>query len=666
MTAAVSASPAAVWKALARRLSQPGRARMKVFDADTKAYQKTRLITDKLPSAMAAVYLYNQRRTTLIALDFDSKVHGSEQVDADVERARSWLSACGARMVSDRSTNGGRHLLIPLAIGTTASFDELQPLLRQLKARLPSLDITPMQNAAEGCISVPGTPCRGGYRTLDGSLIDAVNDLTERSAPTLLPELHALMGTIPASPAAARTPAPGKAAHTTGSGDDERLVERYRWTKPLPADVVDFASKGTINCPSEGQRRKAQRSPHKGRKKKRRNPGCFDSPSEARMSVVFHAVLRGHSLADLRAASRPGQHWSGLGDSYRKKYDRKADDQLARDVRQVLDYTAVLAAETNRSAHRFNYPQGGIDGGSRFGDWLAYAWAWADHEFSGSPLRWTVRDVFQALAVKAVLAGTVKAGVPVVGVGGRSLSLSGGLMAPTTVFEVLRRTRDMVGSPIVLVRPRVGREADFYALTATNPDGLRPVPRDRVAVRDVHPAWSILGRQHRFIHELITETGLTRPADIYAAARVSARSGQLTLAALTTAGLITRVGRFVGPGSVSLDDIAAAHHLDETMAERIARFRRERAAWHDWLALQDELRGLAAPENASDGASAFSGADLADQDEYLAAVLAHGPPPAADEPEPPLPRLQNRDEADAIELLESLLGARVLAGPAAT
>ena len=652
MTAAVSASPASVWKALARRLSQPGRARMKVFDADTKAYQKTRLITDKLPSAMAAVYLYNKRRTTLIALDFDSKVHGSEQVDADVEQARSWLSACGARMVSDRSTNGGRHLLIPLAIGTTASFDELQPLLRQLKARLPSLDITPMQNAAEGCISVPGTPCRGGYRALDGSLIDAVNDLTERSSPTLLPELHALMGTVPASPAAARAPASGKAAHTTGNGDDERLVERYRWTKPLPADVADFASQGTIKCPVEGQR------------KKRRKPGCFDSPSEARMSVVFHAVLRGYSLADLRVVSRPGQHWSGLGDSYRKKYGRKADDQLARDVRQVLDYTAVLAAKTNRSAHRSNYPQGGIEGAGRPGDWLAYAWAWADHEFSGSPMRWTVRDVFQALAVKAVLAGTVKAGIPVVGVGGRSLSLSSGLMAPTTVFEVLRRTRDMVGSPIVLVRPRVGREADFYALTATNPDGLTPVSRDRVAVRDVHPAWSILGRQHRFIYQLITETGLTRPADIYAAARVSARSGQLTLAALATAGLIIRVGRSVGPGLVSLDDIAAAHHLDATMAERIARFRRERAAWHDWLDLQDQLRGLAAPEDAGAPSLASAAPDLADQDEYLAAVLAHGPPAAADEPGPPQARLQDRDEADAIQLLESLLGARILAGPA--
>lgn len=98
---------------------------MKVFDPETKAYLKTRRITDKLPTLMAAVYLYNKRRTALIALDFDSKTHGQDQVDADFERARGWLKSCGARTVGDRSTNGGRHILVPLAIGTTASFDEI-------------------------------------------------------------------------------------------------------------------------------------------------------------------------------------------------------------------------------------------------------------------------------------------------------------------------------------------------------------------------------------------------------------------------------------------------------------------------------------------------------------------------------------------------------------
>lgn len=651
MTAPVltSKAPAAVWKALARRLSQPGRERMKVFDPETKAYLKTRRITDKLPTLMAAVYLYNKQRTTLIALDFDSKTHGQDQVDADFERAREWLKSCGARTVSDRSTNGGRHILVPLAIGTTASFDEIQPLMRQLQTRLPSLDIKPMQNPSEGCISLPGTPCSGGgYRILDGPLAEAVDAVTERSAPTLLPQLYALMGTLPFSPTRTATPL-GRSRPTTGAGEDERLVEHVRFTSPFPADVAAFAAAGTVHLPKkqvDGQKATAG-GQDKG--KRPRKPGCWKSPSEARMSVVLNAVLRGHSLADIRDACRPGGPWQGLGASYRDHDAHRPDAHLSRDVRRALDYTASLAKKTNPAAHRKNYSHGGAVAAGPFGSWLSYALAWADHEFGGSPLRWTVRDTFQALAIKGVLTGKIKLGTPVVGVGGRSLSLSAGLMAPTTIFDVLRRTRDMVGSPIVLVRPRIGRDPDFYALTTSNPDNITTVPLERVQITDVHPAWSVLGRHHRVVHDLIVHTGMTRPGDIYAAARVSARTGQLSLAALAAAGLIIRTGRSVSPGSVTLNDIAAAHQLHEALEQRIARFRRERAAWHEWLALQDQLRGVAGPEDAGGPSPVIAVPVLADQEEYLAAVLAHGPPDSPGD-----------DELAALDLLAELLGARIL------
>lgn len=628
MTAAVAASPpAAVWKALARRLCQPGRARIKVFDPDTKAYLKTRRLSDTLPAQMAAVYLYNQRRTTLLAFDFDSKIHGRGQVDADFAQVREWLAACGARLISDQSTNGGRHILVPLAIGTTASIDEIKPLMHQLKARLPSLDITPMLNPAEGCISVPGTPCAGGYRQLDGQLIDAVNTLTERSAPTLLPQLYVMLGTLPPAPASA-SQTDTERPHTIGTGDSERLIEKYCWTKAVGPEVIEFATSGVMR-----QRR-------------------WLSPSEARMSVVVNAVLRGFSLADLRAATRPGGIWSALGASYADKHGANAEAQLARDVRNALDYTAALAPKANPLVHRDNYSQRGVAVAGPIGRWLAYALAWTDHEFRGSPLRWTVRDVLQGLAIKAALAGNIRSGTPIVGVGGRSLSLSAGLMPPTTVFDVLSRIRPLVGSPILRVRPSVGKKADVYALTATNPDNLTAVPLDRIAVRDVHPAWSILGRQHRLIYELISATGLTCPADIYAAARVSARSGQLTIMALTSAGLIIRSGRTVAVGAVRLDDIAAAHHLHETLDERIDRFRRERAAWHNWLARQDELRGLAPPPDDDQEAMVSAAPVFADEQEYLSAVLAQGPPPAAG--------IQAEENA-ALELLADLLGARILA-----
>lgn len=623
------AAPAVVWKALARRLSQPGRDRVKVFDPDTKEYRKTRRITDTLPTLMAAVYLYTHRRTTLLALDFDSKPHGRAQVDTDFGRALGWLTTCGARVVTDRSTNGGRHILVPLAIGTTASFDEIQSLMRQLKARLPSFDPKPMQNPNEGCISVPGTPCAGGgHRLLDGALTAAVAALTERSAPTLLPELYALLGTLPVPPQAASVAPLPLAATRTPAGEDERLAEHTRWSKPLPADVAAFAAAGDTTLVRAHSR--------------------WPSPSEARMSVVLNAVLRGHSLADIRTQIEPGRPWSGLGDSYRTKHGIRADAQLARDVRRALDYTATLAVKANSPAHRYKNSHGGHPRTGPHGRWLAHALAWADREFSGSPFRWTVRDVLQALAIKAVLAGELRSGTPIVGVGGRGLSLSAGLMPATTTFEVLRRIRDMVGSPILLVRPGVGREADFYALTMETPDSITPIPLERVSVSDVHPAWSILGRHHRAVYELITQTGMTRPADVYAAARISARTGQLSIAVLAAAGLITREGRTVVPGPTTLDDIAAAHRLDEVQADRIARYRRERAAWHAWLAHQDALKGITSEVAERVYASPHGCLVPAHEDDYLAHVMAHGPPPAD-------------DEYVAIALVAELMGARIVA-----
>ncbi|MDV3130364.1 MULTISPECIES: hypothetical protein [Mycobacteriaceae] len=627
-----SVAPAVVWKSLARLLSQPGRDRMKVFDPDTKEYRKTRRITDTLPTLMAAVYLYTHRRTTLLALDFDSKSHGQAQVDADFARALGWLTACGARVVTDRSTNGGRHILVPLAINTTASFDEIQSLMRQLKARLPSFDPKPMQNAKEGCISVPGTPCAGGgHRILDGTLTDAVAALTERSAPTLLPELYALLGTLPSPPQAATADLRSPGSTRTHAGEDERLAEHARWSKPLPACVAAFAAAGDAALARE----------HTGSR--------WESPSEARMSVVLNAVLRGHSLADIRAQTEPGRPWSGLGDSYRTKHGTRADAQLARDVRSALDYTSTLAVKANQSAHRYKNSHGGQGSTGPHARWLAHALAWADREFAGSPFRWTVRDVLQALAIKAAVAGEIRSGTAIVGVGGRGLSLSAGLMPATTTFEVLRRTREMVGAPILLVRPRIGRDADFYALITETVDTITPVPLERVRVSDVHPAWSILGRHHRAVYELIAHTGMRRPADVYAAARISARTGQLSIAALAAAGLITREGRTVVPGPTTLDDIAAAHRLDEVQADRIARYRRERAAWHAWLALQDALKGITPEAGERVHASPHGRLVLAGEDDYLAHVMAHGPPPAD-------------DEYTAITLVTELMGARILAG----
>lgn len=143
--------------------------------------------------------------------------------------------------------------------------------------------------------------------------------------------------------------------------------------------------------------------------------------------------------------------------------------------------------------------------------------------------------------------------------------------------------------------------------------------------------------------------GLTDPQDVFAAAHVGTSTGYATLAALATAGLITRRRGHVSPGTVTLDEIATAHHLHEVRAQRIQRHQRERATWHDWLSIREDAR-----EQPRDNQTAVSTAVAEpidpDRQDYLSAVLATGPP-TVDE------------ERHAIDLLAELVGARVLSGP---
>jgi hypothetical protein len=120
------------------------------------------------------------------------------------------------------------------------------------------------------------------------------------------------------------------------------------------------------------------------------------------------------------------------------------------------------------------------------------------------------------------------------------------------------------------------------------------------------------------------------------------------LAALATAGLIERGRATVAPGSTSLDTIAAAHHLEDHRAERIARHRQQRATWHTWLDVRDAEHGLSTMDAAEVRAAGQPKTTAAArQAQYLASVLATGPPPSD-------------EEADTLVMLSEMLGARVI------
>jgi hypothetical protein len=632
-------SPARVWKELARRVAADGRTRVRLWDRDTDKFSDTTKLSDTLPRRPAAVYVFNKRRRTeLLALDFDAKRHDAAAVDADVAAAASWITQCGGVVVTDRSSSRGRHLLCPLAIGTSASLDEVVQLMRVLAARLPTLDITPATNAATGCITPPGSPCReGGYRQLDGSLNAAVEAFTTRSAPDLLPRLYMLLGALKPTPnQRGRATPTDVSAFIVGQGDQQRLAPTFVRDDPLPPEVADYATHGVLS-PSRP---------------------TWLSNHEARMSVVTQAIARGATLDSLRDMISPDGPWhSGLGRAY-DRYGHSASEALTRDFTKALDWHTTNVVKSSPPRHKTKYSQGGRGGKGWLGprglrEWLANALMWADAEYAGTRYRWTVHAVLQAVAFHAVVSGEQRAGTWVVGVGGRALSLSAGLLSEDTVWRVLGDLRDRPGSPLVLVRQHIGLDADVYALTSQNRVCKDSADADRIRIEPVHNAWHVLGHHLRRIYELVAHHGLTRKADIYAAARIPRSTGDTTIVDLEVAGLITRTGwGTVALANTTLDVIEDRHRLDDWRAERIERYREERVAWRAWLAERERQRSAAPCDDQRNDAPGYdvTTADIdAERAAWLDSVMATGPP------------VDDEDsELHAIDMLAELLGARII------
>jgi len=634
--------PERVWKTLAPLLSAPGRRTMRVYSTETGRFSDNARLTSALPSRPAAPYLFTTAgRTHLIALDFDDKRGDRTAVDEDLATAAEWIIRCGGVIVTDRSPTG-RHLLVPLAIGTTSSATEISHLVRLLGARLPTLDITPNTNPTSGCLSAPGTPLKtgNGYRELDGPLSAAVEAFTTRSAPSLLPRLYELLGALkprshPGPAPADETPAIGVDAYCTGDGANQCLTPHYVRDDPMHPDITAYAQHATMPT---GQRQWA-------------------SHSEARQAVITAAIARGHSLATIAALIAPGGPWHhGLGQAY-SRYRRAGETALARDFHRALHWLCTNTLKYRPPQHQRKYSQGGNNptgprGPASLRGWLTNAMAWADHEFAGKRYRWTVHAVLQTLAWHAHAAGEQINGTWVVAVGGRSLSLGTGLLSEDAVWRVLRDVRDRPGAPLILTRRGIGVEADTYALTMHNSvEGGRQRLPDRVRVEPVHDAWSIAGHHLRRIYELIAYYGLTSKTDVYAAAAVSRTAGDDAVISLEVLGLIRRTGRgTVATGAVTLDDLAAAHHTEDVRQERISRYRTERREWHQWLDQREQAR-VDAEMAALDLLTPTEHAE-ADRT-FWAAVMAHGPPdhPAV-------------VERDAIDLVGELLGGRILHGAA--
>lgn len=585
---------------------------MRLWRPDS-GFATTKPLSRRLPAEPAAVPLYKRGRATLLVFDLDTKHRGSAAALTDYVRLTTWIDEAGGRYIADVSTSGGRHIIVPLARAVTV--DDVRPLMALVGSRCPTLDPTPMLNAKSGCITAPGSACReGGHRQLIGSVSEAVFTFANPAGPEFLDQLVALLEP-PATPqptedvrAADSDPA---ADVFEGVGENRRLRATYWKRDPITDVVLTFAIRGTL---AQDKR--------------------WESRSEARQATLCAVAARGWSFTEIAAAvSATGEWHRGLGRAYsHDKHGRprtRQRERMYRDWIKACQWLEGAVRRVRQRTHKEDHTGGrgeapGCEPAHR--TWLAHASAWCEITLRSCASRHVTTAVMQALAVMATRAGTVVNGVPTVGVGGRSLSLAAGLLSESTVWTTLRRLREMPGSPLLLIRKGEGPLPDQYALVT--PDVTDPYPnaQGRPRVLPVHPAWIVIGHQHRRVYELVA-AGVQTPKDLATAARMSRTAVYESVAELCRCGLLHRASNHVDVGNITLDAIAATHRLEEEWAARVERHREARRTWIIWL----NTRRRPLDETSVPKLPPEAGQHYTDQEgeraEYLTAVLGTGPPP---------------------------------------
>jgi hypothetical protein len=157
-------------------------------------YTGHRRITGTEPDRPWAVYLAGPDGLfRLLCFDLDSKTPGAAAAaERDADVIAGLLADVGLQpVVCASGPSGGRHVWTALAEGVDA--ETVASLARLAKHLCPTLDLSPLANAATGCVRPPGAPHRaGGHSTvLSGELralteptgtAGHVRDLAERLA----------------------------------------------------------------------------------------------------------------------------------------------------------------------------------------------------------------------------------------------------------------------------------------------------------------------------------------------------------------------------------------------------------------------------------------------------------------------------------------------------
>jgi hypothetical protein len=536
-------------------------------------YPIDQALATELPERPAALRVYVDGGVAWsIALDFDPKGHTAAAVEWQAAAAAAFFSALGGRVITDVATSGGRHVWVPLATPVTLS--QAQQITRACRALWPSLDITPMVNVGEGCLTAPGSRCKdGAHRTLVTPLHEAVQAVTQRSHPDLIDRaLHRLIDLT--------GPLHDTVGDDTAIADDTAAVSGgVRQLSALHTMIAERGVWPSTRTTADGQ---------------------SWTRSEACYAVLCAAATRGYTATDLLDRIESGL-WSGLLTLYTGRYGARWRRRLKAEWAKAV--RSVLASTTSPQATRYT---GGAVPALAERDyirrWTTIALTVIDVTIPGKA-RHNARVLIWGLGWLAWRTGRrhVEAGT-------RSYARAcAGIIDHTTAADFLRELRELPDDQrlLQLVSRGRGTHGDLYELVipevyadlATDPAQWvdpRPIP-GLFGVRDPErPRRQLLGATAWRMHQALASGATGSATELARAAGISRAEAYAVLPVLVGLGLAARQ-----PGTASSQwrvgergvneaggEVDAAAHL----ASIDARHRRERQQWRDVLSAYAERR----------------------------------------------------------------------------
>lgn len=535
------------------RLGKPQRNNRVSYPASTE-----RTLTPELPTKPAAVRLYSDAGyCTVLALDFDAKTRTAEQiadVAYDVFQAEALLDQAGAWFLTDHA-HGGSHVYVLLE--QPLPFLEARELVEAMAQRWDTLDPSPHQSIARGCITVPGSPHKlGGHRELT---------ISERSLRERVAGL--------------RTPARALRQLRLTLRDEIRLVQAKRAAtaaaEPHSTPVVYDAGAGRtmghkyLSLALEGDWAAYG----------------YDSPSEARWAVLWSAMATGLSREDVAARMSDGR-WPGLWalHAHRPRPWRAFADDWARmeplfTAKNEAQDGSARTSDTSANSHTGE--PSAPDNHGTIRTWRSLLHEVEVQEFPGAR-GWTRRLLLRAIAKQShEIASTLTA------TGIRGLSLATGLSIQT-VAALLRELSTQPDPWITLTIRARGREAAAYELRIPDryADAAQTVRWIRGKAHSLRPAFEALGAPAALTYEAIEHGHGSSISTIRARTGLSRTAVTDALATLTGWNLIdghTDEGYWLTSDDTDLERLAERFGITRARATKIALYREQRRIWWAYL-----------------------------------------------------------------------------------